>query len=117
MSEFPTAADVAVDVALVEQMLERIATPDEAAAARRVLGVDRQTELLSRAYAPAPPPPSLAVGGVDLLVVAYDARARYAEWVASFPDDDPTPLHARERALRLAEASVVRLERVSDDSG
>lgn len=98
------------DVDLVEQMLARIATPDEAAAARRVLGVDREADRLAAAYSPALPPVALVEDGFDYLAVASDAVARYQAWVDSHPDDDPTPLRVRERTLRLAVASVQRLE-------
>lgn len=105
------------DVDLVEQMLSRIATEDEAAAARRILGVEREANRLSVAFAPRMPSPEFVGSGVDELTVARESLARYRSWVDSFPDDDPTPLVKRERAARLAAWSVERLEAKSGDSG
>ena len=100
----------AEDVGLVERMLERIATPEEAEAARRVLGMDRETDRLNQAYTPASPPPAPVGSNVDHLAVARDALDRYQAWVDSYPDDDPTPLAKRERTLRIAIKAVQRLE-------
>lgn len=97
------------DVTLVEQMLDRVATPEEAAAARRLLGVDQAARAAALEWAPAMPPPVLFPESGHL-AHARRAAGRFEVWVASFPDDDPTPLADRERALRLARLDVARLE-------
>lgn len=97
------------DLDLVEQMLGRIASPEEADAARRVLGLDREADRLAAAYWPAHPP-HVSVGlDFDHLAVAHAAVDRYTAWVASYPDDDPTPMATRERTLRLARRDLERL--------
>lgn len=98
------------DLDLVEQMLGRIASPDEAAAARRLLGIEREAARLSSAFAPNRPPLEATPNNFPHLEVARASVERYGEWVESFPDDDPTPLAVRERTLRLARVSVARLE-------
>lgn len=110
MREPRTVTEQARDVDLVEQMLARIATPDEAAAARRVLGIQREADRLTLAHSPKRPPLSPVGQNVDHLKVARDALDRYTAWRDSHPDDDPTPLRERERTVRQAVWAVKRLE-------
>lgn len=99
------------DVDLVEQVIDRVAeTDDEAAAMRRVLGVQQEADALALAYAPEPPPPEVFQPQVDHLAHTRTAIQRYTAWVESYPDDDPTPLRVRERTLRLAHLDLARLE-------
>ena len=98
------------DLDLVEGMLARIATEDEAAAARRVLGVEAEADRLAEVFTPDRPPPPVVGVGIDHAEHARTAVARYAAWVESHPDDDPTPLRERERVLRLAKLDLQRLE-------
>lgn len=99
------------DVDLVEQVIDRVAeTDDEAAAMRRVLGVQKEADTLALAYAPEPPLPEVFQPQVDHLSHARATIDRYTAWVASYPDDDPTPLRVRERTLRLAHLDLQRLE-------
>ena len=103
--------DRVADVDLVEQVIDRVAeTPDEAAAMRRVLGVQQEADALALAYSPEPPLPEVFVPQVDHLAHARTTIQRYTAWVASYPDDDPTPLRVRERTLRLAHLDLARLE-------
>lgn len=104
-----TVPERAQDIDLVEQMLSRVATPDEAAAARRILGVESEANRIALAYAPKSPPPAPVAEGFDYLTVAKESVVRYQRWVDSFPDDDPTPLPVRERTLRMAHLSTERL--------
>lgn len=99
------------DLDLVEQLLSRMGTPDEVAAARRILGLEREANLLALAHSPRLPPPEPVGQNIDDLAVAIAAAERYRSWVDSFPDDDATPLRVRERTLRLADLSVERLSR------
>lgn len=111
MSDDRTVPERVADLELVEAMLTRLAATDaEAGAARRLLGVDTEAEALSAAYAPDRPPPAPVGTGIDHAAHARETVARYSAWVASHPDDDPTPLTDRERALRLARFDLHRLE-------
>lgn len=99
------------DVDLVEQVIDRVTeNPDEAAAMRRVLGVQQEADALALAYAPEPPLPPVFQPQVDHLAHARTTIDRYTAWVAAYPDDDPTPLRVRERTLRLAHLDLQRLE-------
>lgn len=99
------------DVDLVEQVIDRVAeTDDEAAAMRRVLGVQQEADALALAYSPEPPLPEVFVPQVDHLAHARKTITRYTAWVEAYPDDDPTPLRVRERTLRLAHLDLARLE-------
>lgn len=103
--------DRVADVDLVEQVIDRVTeNPDEAAAMRRVLGVQDEADALALAYAPEPPLPEVFVPQVDHLAHARTTIDRYTAWVASYPDDDPTSLRVRERTLRLAHLDLQRLE-------
>lgn len=98
------------DLDKVEVVLGRVCESDaELAAVKRVLGVEDQEMRVAGAFSPSPQPPAFQ-SQIDHLAVARDALARYQAWVDSHPDDDPTPLRARERALVLARNSVLRLE-------
>lgn len=113
MSDDPILRHVA-DLDTVDEVLCRLCdTPDEVAAVKRVLGVDAQERRAAQAFTPDRPPPTPVGLNVDHLAVAQDAVTRYAAWVDSHPDDDPTPLRNRERALRLALRSVERLQGTS----
>lgn len=110
MADRPISERVA-DVDLVEQVIDRVAeTPDEAAAMRRVLGVQQEADALALAYSPEPPLPEVFQPQVDHLSHARATIDRYTAWVAAYPDDDPTPLRVRERTLRLAHLDLARLE-------
>lgn len=99
------------DLNTVDALLSRLCeSDDERAAAKRVMGVDRQERLAAEVYVPQLPPQTPFRPTVDYLAVARDALARYRAWVESYPDDDPTPLRSRERALRRARESVEQLE-------
>lgn len=99
------------DVDIVERVIDRLAeSKDEADAMRRVLGIEAEAEQLALAYAPEPPLPSVFEPRVDHVEHARRTVARYAERVESYPDDDPTPLAERERALALARLDLKRLE-------
>ena len=99
------------DVDVAEQVIDRICdTPDEAAAMRRVLGVQAEADMLTIAPSPEPPPLPVFQPQVDHLAHAREAITRYTAWVDSYPDDDPTPLRVRERTLRLAHLDLARLE-------
>lgn len=99
------------DVDLVEQVIDRVTeNPDEAAAMRRVLGVQQEADALALAYAPEPPLPPVFQPQVDHLAHARTTIDRYTAWVDAYPDDDPTPLRVRERTLRLAHLDLQRLE-------
>lgn len=100
------------DITLVERMLDRVAaTPREAAAAKRLLGVQAAADRASLEWAPAPPPPPpLPLGQIDHVAHTLAAIAKYEQWVASYPDDDPTPLPRRRRALLLAYQSLQELQ-------
>lgn len=110
MSDPRSVADRVADLDLVDRMLDRIATDDEAAAARRVFGVDAEADRLNAAFAPDLPPFPVVGEGIDHLAHARAAVARYAAWADSHPDDDPTPMRERERTLRLARLDLERLE-------
>lgn len=111
MSEPRPIVDRARDVDLVEQVIDRICDPDEAAAMRRVLGVQAEADRLTLAHSPEPPPVPVFRPQIDHLAHAHKAVARYTAWVDSHPDDDQTPLRTRERTLRLAKLDLARLER------
>lgn len=99
------------DVDLVEQVIDRVTeTDDEAAAMRRVLGVQQEADTLAMAYSPEPPLPPVFQPQVDHLAHAHETITRYTAWVEAYPDDDPTPLRVRERTLRLAHLDLRRLE-------
>lgn len=99
------------DVDLVEQVIDRIAeNQDEAAAMRRVLGVQQEADALALAYSPEPPLPEVFKPQIDHIAHTRYAIDRYTEWVDAYPDDDPTPLRERQRALRLAHLALKRLE-------
>lgn len=99
------------DVTMVAQMLDRVAaSPEEAAAARRVLGVDEAARRASLAMAPELPPPPELRPDIDHVAHARGTVARYQTWTDSYPDDDPTPLRERARAVRLAVMDLQRLE-------
>lgn len=107
--------DRVADVDLVEQVIDRVAeSSDEAAALRRVLGVQGEADRLAEAYAPEPPLPPVFVPQVDHVAHARATLVRYQAWVDSFPDDDDTPLAVRERTLRLAQRTLVRLEAAAE---
>lgn len=110
MNDSQSVAQRVRDVDLVEQMLARVATPEEAAAARRVLGVEREADSLALAHSPEPPPPPPVGINIDHLDHARSTIARYTAWVDSYPDDDPTPLRERQRVLHLAHLDLERLE-------
>lgn len=99
------------DVDLVEKVIDRVAeSDDEAAAMRRVLGVQQEADTLAMAYSPEPPLPPVFQPQVDHLSHARATIDRYTAWVAAYPDDDPTSLRVRERTLRLARMDLARLE-------
>lgn len=99
------------DVDLVEQVIDRVTeNQDEAAAMRRVLGVQQEADTLALAYSPEPPLPEVFQPQVDHLAHARTTIQRYTAWVESYPDDDPTPLRVRERTLRLARLDLARLD-------
>lgn len=99
------------DVDLVEQVIDRVTeNHDEAAAMRRVLGVQQESDALALAYSPEPPLPEVFQPRVDHLAHARTTIDRYTAWVEAYPDDDPTPLRVRERTLRLAHLDLQRLE-------
>ena len=101
----------AYDLGTVDEVLCRVCESDaERAAVKRVLGVEDQEARVAEAFSPPRPPLPEFQPQIDQFAVARDALARYTAWVDSHPDDDPTPLHARERALTLARKSVRRLE-------
>lgn len=103
--------DRVADVDLVEQVIDRVTeTDDEAAAMRRVLGVQQEADTLALAYSPEPPLPPVFQPQVDHLAHAHETITRYTAWVEAYPDDDPTPLRVRERTLRLAHLDLRRLE-------
>lgn len=103
--------DRVADVDLVEQVIGRVTeTEDEAAAMRRVLGVQQEADALALAYSPEPPLPPVFQPQVDHLAHAHETITRYTAWVEAYPDDDPTPLRVRERTLRLAHLDLRRLE-------
>lgn len=98
------------DIALVEQMLDRIAeTPEEAAAAKRMLGVTAAAEKASQVWAPElPPEPVPEPVPVDHLSHTLKSIEHYEAWVASYPDEDPTSLPNRQHTLALAYRSLQR---------
>ena len=103
--------DRVADVDLVEQVIARVAeSDDEVGALRRVLGVQDEADAPAVAYSPELPLPPVFQPQVDHLTHARTTIARYEAWVESFPDDDATPLRARERTLRLARMDLARLE-------
>lgn len=103
--------DRVADVDLVEQVIDRVAeTGEEAAALRRVLGVQGEADRLAEAYAPEAPLPPVFRPQVDHVAHARATLVRYQAWVDSFPDGDDTPLAVRERTLRLAQRTLARLE-------
>lgn len=103
--------DRVADVDLVEQVIDRVTETDgEAAAMRRVLGVQQEADTLAMAYSPEPPLPPVFQPQVDHLAHARTTIQRYTAWVESYPDDDPTPLRVRERTLRLARLDLARLD-------
>lgn len=98
------------DLNLINGVLLRVCVDDdEVAALKRVLGVDKQEVLAADAYVPEPPPVPVAGSQFNHVQRTRDAIAKYSTWVASFPDDDPTPLLERERILRLAQLDLDRL--------
>ena len=110
MSDDPILRHVA-DLDTVDKVLCRLCkTPNEVAAVKRVMGVDRQERLAAEAYVPQLPPQTSFRPTVDYLAVARDSLTRYQAWVESYPDDDSTPLRDRQRALKLAVRSLERLE-------
>lgn len=90
------------------EFVARVAADDSdmTVAARDALGVDSLLEAEANAMAPPRPP----TPPFDPMPVAVAAVDRYSAWVDSYPDGDPTPLRARERALVLARKAVLRLE-------
>ena len=111
MPDERSVSERVADLDRVEAMIGRLAADDaEAAAARRVLGVEAEAGRLASAFAPDLPPPAPIGMGIDHLTHARDAVARYTAWVASHPDTDSTPLYERERALELAQLDLQRLE-------
>lgn len=110
MSEHPIIARAA-DLDTLDAVLCRLCeTDDEVASVKRVLGVEAQEQQVAAAFSPEPPSVPEFVPQIDHLERAHAAVARYAAWVDSHPDNDPTPLHERERVLRLARLDLQRLE-------
>lgn len=110
MSDRPIK-DRARDVDLVERVIDRLCDPDEAAAMRRVLGVQAESDRLALAYSPDPPPVPEHRPNTDHLAHTRATIVRYTAWVDSHPDDDPTPLRERKRTLRIAHLTLRRLEK------
>lgn len=100
------------DLNLTEAFIDKFAdTPEQAEAVKKVLGVNSEVEKLADSYTPYLPFPEVPrMSDADVLAHAEQAIEQFTEWVASFPDDDPTPLKERERCLVLARRDLARLE-------
>lgn len=99
------------DLGALDEVLGRLCqTGAERAAIKRVLGIEQQDRAAADAFTPARPPVPDPRDEVDHLAHTREAIARYGAWVASFPDDDPTPLLERERVLDVARRNLRRLE-------
>lgn len=101
----------AADLDALDTVLCRLCeSGDEVSAVKRALGVDREEARIADAFTPEPPPVPEFRPQVDHLERAHAAVARYTAWVDAHPDDDATPLHERERVLRLARLDLQRFE-------
>ena len=110
MTEYPIFQQAA-DLDALDAVLCRMCETDaERVAVKRALGVDRQEARVTDAFTPEPPPAPEFRPQIDHLERAYAAVARYAAWVDSYPDNDPTSMRERERVLRLAQLDLQRLE-------
>lgn len=99
------------DLGALDEVLGRLCQTDaERAAIKRVLGVEQQDRTAADAFTPDRPPVPDPRDEVDHLAHTREAIARYEAWVASCPDDDPTPLLERERVLAKARSDLRRLE-------
>lgn len=110
MNDERTIIEQAADLDTANEVLGRLCqTDEELSAVKRALGVDAQEARLTNAFSPELPPEPVFQPNIDHLTHARRTAERYAEWVESFPDDDPTPLDERTRILTLAEMDVRRL--------
>ena len=101
----------AYDLNTVDEVLCRLCDTDgEVSAFKRVLGVEDQETQVSNTFTPELPLNPEFRPKVDHVAHAHRAVARYESWVASYPDEDRTPLAVRERALHLACLDLERLE-------
>lgn len=101
------------DLNLTEAFIDKFAdTPEQAESVKKVLGVTTEVERLAEAYTPYPPlPEPPRMSDADVIAHAEQTIERFTTWVASFPDDDPTPLPERERCLLLAKRDLARLKK------
>lgn len=99
------------DLGTLDEVLGRLCQTDaERAALKRVLGLEQQDRAAADAFTPERPPAPETSEQCDHLARTREAVARYEARVASYPDDDPTPLLERERVLDLARRNLRRLE-------
>ena len=111
MTDLDPVVQHGYDLGALDTVLGRLCqTDEERAAIRRVLGVEQQDRAAIDAFTPPLPPDPDQLPQFDHLARTREAIDRYTAWVASYPDDDPTPLRERARVLRIAHRNLERLE-------